>query len=379
MITKVLFIFGTRPEAIKMAPLILELRSRPAHFDVEVCVTGQHREMLDQVTSFFGIEPEYDLDIMTSGQSLFDITAGVITGLEGVLKRSRPDLIFVQGDTTTAFVGSLAGYYQRVDVAHLEAGLRSGDKHSPYPEEMNRQLAGRLADLHFAPTETAAQNLQREGLKANIWQVGNTVIDALFSGLELIKARGDEAFLQTFSFLNPARKTVLVTGHRRESFGKPFEDICHALLDVVQRFDDVEVVYPVHLNPNVREPVNRILRNSDRIHLIEPLSYPELIWLMDRCHLVLTDSGGIQEEAPSLGKPVLVMREVTERVEGVAAGTALLVGRDRDKIIELVSLLLTDEDVYRRMSRAVNPYGDGKTSMRIADILVERRRAPKRP
>ncbi len=373
MVAKVLFIFGTRPEAIKMAPLIIELQKHGDNFCVEVCVTAQHREMLDQVTSFFGIKPDYDLDIMTSGQSLFDITAAAISGLEDVLKQSAPDLIFVQGDTTTAFVGALAGYYQKVKVAHLEAGLRSGDKHSPYPEEINRALVGRLADYHFPPTELAAKNLEREGVRENVWEVGNTVIDALFTGLDIIKERGEEEFLELFGQLDPARKTILVTGHRRESFGKPFEDICHALLDIVQQFNDVEIVYPVHLNPNVREPVDRILSGSERIHLIEPLTYPELIWLMNRCHLVLTDSGGIQEEAPSLGKPVLVMREVTERMEGVAAGTATLVGRDRVKIVQTISRLLTDDDLYRKMSRAQNPYGDGKSSQEIAGILMEQR------
>lgn len=368
---KILFVFGTRPEAIKMSPLVKEFQKNPDRFDVSVCVTAQHRQMLDQVLDFFRIKPDYDLDIMKPGQSLFDVTIMSLKGLQKVLEELKPDLIFVQGDTTTVLTGSLAGYYTKTEVAHLEAGLRSGDKLSPFPEEGNRILTGHLSTFHFAPTDRAVENLQREGITENIWNVGNTVIDALFMGLDIIRERGEAGFHDYFSFVDFTKKIILVTGHRRESFGAPFEHMCEAMKEIAGTHGDVEIVYPVHLNPNVREPVNRILKNEKRIHLIEPLDYPYLIWLMNKSYLVLTDSGGIQEEAPSLGKPVLVMRDVTERTEGIDAGTALLVGTDRKKIVDETNRLLNDSGHYAKMSTAVNPYGDGTTSRQIVAILSE--------
>ena len=367
---KLLFIFGTRPEAIKMAPLIYEFRRRSG-FDVTVCVTGQHRQLLDQVMVFFEIEPDSDLKLMRDNQSLFDLTAGVLTGLAGVLKKTRPDLIFVQGDTTTAFVGALAGFYARLPVAHVEAGLRSGDKLSPYPEEINRILTGHIADYHFAPTERARGNLEGEGVTRNVWVVGNTVIDALLWGRDIVAGRSGDGFARQFAYLDAGKRTILVTGHRRESFGKPFENICQAVKTVAQRYSDVQIVYPVHLNPNVREPVHRILNGTGNVHLVEPLDYPHLIWLMDRSYLVLTDSGGIQEEAPALGKPVLVMRDVTERKEGIEAGTARLVGTETEAIVAETARLLEEEKTYTKMAQAVNPYGDGTASRSIADIVTE--------
>jgi UDP-N-acetylglucosamine 2-epimerase (non-hydrolysing) len=325
--------------------------------------------MLDQVLDFFDIKPNYDLDIMKKDQTLFDVTINSLKGLQEVIDDFDPDLIFIQGDTTTVFTGALAGFYNRTNIAHLEAGLRSNEKYSPFPEEINRILAGHLSTFHFAPTEKAVKNLEKENITDSVWNVGNTVIDALFLGLDIIKQKGDDKYSTFFNFVDFSKKVILVTGHRRESFGKPFENICHALKDIVEMNKDVEVVYPVHLNPNVQEPVNRILHNHQRIHLIEPLAYPYLIWLMNQSYLVLTDSGGIQEEAPSLGKPVLVMRDVTERVEGIEAGTAMLVGTSRDKIVKESNTLLGDSDIYDKVSKAVNPYGDGKTSRRIVDLI----------
>lgn len=363
---KVMLVFGTRPEAIKMAPLVEPLRK---DFDVKVCITAQHREMLDQVMQFFGLKADYDLDIMNPNQSLYELTANLIRGLESVIANFKPDLIFVQGDTTTAFVGALAGFYSKAKVAHLEAGLRSGNRYSPFPEEINRILIGKLADFHFAPTQRAKENLLKEGIGENIWVVGNTVIDALFLGLDIIRSEGEDRYYRYFDFLDFSKKIILVTGHRRESFGEPFRNICFALKEVADNFEDVEIVYPVHLNPNVRKPVYEILRDHPRIHLIDPLSYPYLIWLMSKSYLILTDSGGIQEEAPSLGKPVLVMREVTERIEGIEAGTAKLVGTKKESIVNSVSKLLEDLEEYAKMAQARNPYGDGKSAKRIARIL----------
>ncbi|MEK6795004.1 MAG: UDP-N-acetylglucosamine 2-epimerase (non-hydrolyzing) [Spirochaetota bacterium] len=366
---KILFVFGTRPEAIKMAPLIRAFLAHPDRFETKVCVTAQHREMLDQVLNFFDIRPDFDLDLMKPDQTLFDITAKALAGLARVLDEWLPDHIFVQGDTTTAFVGALAGYYRKVKVCHVEAGLRSGNMYSPFPEEGNRILAGHLSTYHFAPTEQAKVNLAREGITENVHVVQNTVIDALFLGLELIKKQGKGKYAKRFDFLNDTQRVILLTGHRRESFGAPFEDLCNATKDIAERFPDIAIVYPVHLNPNVREPVNRILAGIQNIHLIEPLDYPHLIWLMDRSCLVITDSGGIQEEAPSLGKPVLVMRDVTERMEGVEAGTAKLVGTDRKKIVSECTTLLNDRAAYDRMASSINPYGDGKASERIVAIM----------
>ncbi|MFC1669368.1 non-hydrolyzing UDP-N-acetylglucosamine 2-epimerase [Spirochaetota bacterium] len=373
---KILFIFGTRPETIKMAPLIKEFQKEDA-FDVKICVTAQHREMLDQVMEFFQIKSHYDLNMMKKNQTLFDITINALKGIEEVLNNEQPHVIFVQGDTTTVLTGALAGYYTKTKVAHLEAGLRSHNKLSPYPEEVNRIITGHIADYHFAPTEKAKDNLENENIKANVFVVGNTVIDALQLGLKIIGEKNKEKEITDFFSKNinnftgiiESKKVILVTGHRRESFGKPFEDICEAMLEIVKQNENAHIIYPVHMNPNVREPVNRILNDNDRIHLIEPLSYPYLIWLMEKSYVVLTDSGGIQEEAPALGKPVLVMRDVTERTEGVEAGTAKLVGTDMDKIIQETGKLLNDKSYYNNMAKAVNPYGDGTTSRQIVDIF----------
>lgn len=364
---KLLFIFGTRPEAIKMAPLILNAR-RDSFFDVRVCVTGQHREMLRQVLDFFAIKPDHNLDIMSFNQSLFGLTAGILGALKDVLEGETPDLVLVQGDTSTAMAGALGAFYLGMPVAHIEAGLRSHDMYSPFPEEINRVLVGHIARLHFAPTARAAENLAREGIdQKNIHVVGNTVIDALLLALEKIKSR-DEDFKGAFPWLDEDRRMILVTGHRRESFGEPFRDICLALREIAANHK-LEMVYPVHLNPNVRDPVFDILKYCKNIHLTDPLSYPQLIWLMEKSYLVLTDSGGIQEEAPSLGKPVLVMREVTERVEGIEAGTCKLVGTSKQSIVAETERLLTGRAEYERMSKSANPYGDGNSSERILDII----------
>lgn len=362
-------ILGTRPEAIKFASLIHTLKRFPDDFEVTVCVTAQHMEMLDQVLKFFEIVPDYDLKIMKPDQSLFDLTAESLKAIKAVVEGQSPDLIFVQGDTTTAFVGALAGFYNRVKVAHLEAGLRSGNKFSPYPEEINRKLIGQLADYHFAPTQRALLNLIREGINENLWVVGNTVIDSLFLCLEILKHSDQKVYEDFFKEIDFSKKVILVTGHRRESFGRGFENICNALKLIASNFENVEIVYPVHLNPNVRRVVYAILSGIKNIHLIEPLEYNFLVWLMDKAYLILTDSGGIQEEAPSLGKPVLVMRDVTERMEGIEAGTARLVGTEKIGILNGVSLLLNDNVEYKKMSKAINPYGDGKASERIINIL----------
>ena len=365
---KILFIFGTRPEAIKMAPLIKTFQK--SECDVKVCVTAQHREMLDQVLNFFNIKADYDLNLMKPNQTLFDITTAALKGLKIVLDDCEPDLVFVQGDTTTAFIGALASFYNKVKVVHIEAGLRSFNKYSPFPEEINRSLVARLADYHFAPTEKAKNNLLKEGVKDNVHVVGNTVIDALFMGLDIIKSRNDEyENLLIEKGVDFSKRIVLVTGHRRESFGEPFEDICLALKEISRIFDDVQILYPVHLNPNVKECVYRILGDNKRVCLIEPVDYPTIIFLMSKCYLILTDSGGIQEEAPALGKPVLVMRDVTERVDGNEAGTAKLVGTNKEVIVNEAKELLVDSDVYGDMARASNPYGDGKTCERIVAEL----------
>jgi UDP-N-acetylglucosamine 2-epimerase (non-hydrolysing) len=370
-IIKLLFIFGTRPEAIKMAPLILRAKA-DSSFDVKVCVTGQHREMLYQVLDFFDIRPDYDINAMKPDQSLFDVTADILRGLENVLATEKPDVVLIQGDTTTAFVGALVAFYMKVPVAHVEAGLRSHNKYSPFPEEINRVLVGHIADYHFAPTMRAKENLLKEGIRdAAIFVVGNTVIDALYLTLEIIKNEEDR-FLRYFDYIDIRKRIILVTGHRRESFGEPFKEICVSLKEIAKR-QDVEIVYPVHLNPNVRRPVFNILSGFDNIHLIEPLEYPYLIWLMSKSFLVLTDSGGIQEEAPSLGKPVLVMRDVTERTEGIEAGTAKLIGTSKEAIIRHTQKLLNDKDEYQKMAKAVNPYGDGMSSERILKIMGRRR------
>ncbi len=365
---KVIFIFGTRPEAIKMAPLIKTFQESPST-DVVVCVTGQHKEMLYQVLDFFEIIPDYDLELMQPNQTIYDITSRALLGLKPILDGENPDLIFVQGDTTTAFVGALAGYYNQIKVAHLEAGLRSGNMFSPFPEEGNRILVGHLATWHFAPTSRAVDNLKKEGITKNVFNVGNTVIDALLLGLDILKKRDASKIEQLFTGIDLSKRIILVTGHRRESFGKPFENMVSAIKEIATKYNDVEIIYPVHLNPNVRGIVNQELSNISNIHLIEPLDYPALIWLMEKSYFVLTDSGGIQEEAPTLGKPVLVMRDVTERQEGIEAGTAKLVGTNKEVILKEAYQLLDDNKAYNKMAKAVNPYGDGTTSKQVLEII----------
>ncbi|MCM2563848.1 UDP-N-acetylglucosamine 2-epimerase (non-hydrolyzing) [Lutimaribacter sp. EGI FJ00015] len=367
---KILVVFGTRPEAIKMAPVIRRLRETPG-LEVRVCVTAQHREMLDQVLDLFGISPDYDLDIMQPGQDLTDLTARILVALRDLLQAERFDRLLVHGDTTTTLAAALAGFYGKVSVGHVEAGLRTGDIHAPWPEEMNRALVGRIADRHYAPTETARRNLLAEGIPDTaILVTGNTVIDALHE----IEARFEadpalDAQMQArFAFLDPGRRMVLVTGHRRENFGAGFERICTALRDIAAR-GDVQVVYPVHLNPNVQEPVNRILGTARDVHLVAPQDYLPFVWLMRRAHIVVTDSGGVQEEAPSLGKPVLVMRDTTERPEAVQAGTVRLVGSDAARISDAALTLLQDDAAHAAMARATNPYGDGQAAARIAAAL----------
>lgn len=366
---KILLVFGTRPEGIKLAPVIKEIKRYPEKFILSVCVTGQHRELLDQVLSFFNIEPDFDLHLMKPNQSLFDLTADGLKGLEKVINEYAPNHIVVQGDTTTAFLGALTGFYKQIPISHLEAGLRSGNKHAPYPEEINRILVGHLADYHFAPTETAAKNLFNEGIKDNVWVVGNTVIDALLWGIDIIQQQGEDNYYREFNEIDFSHKLILVTGHRRESFGKPLEQICAALKKIAEIFEQIEIVYPVHLNPQVKKQVYQLLNSQKNIHLLSPVAYPQLIWLMSKSYFVLTDSGGIQEEAPSIGKPVLVMRDVTERIEGIIAGTAKLVGTNYDTIVKEASLLITDQNAYDSMAKRINPYGDGTTSQKIIEII----------
>ncbi|KFI08478.1 non-hydrolyzing UDP-N-acetylglucosamine 2-epimerase [Massilia sp. BSC265] len=372
MTLKILTVFGTRPEAIKMVSVVRELAAA-ADFEVKVCVTAQHRSMLDQVLELFSIKPDFDLDIMTPGQDLSDITAKVLAGMRTVLRDWRPDYVLVHGDTTTTMATSLAAYYERIAVGHVEAGLRTGNIYSPWPEEINRKLTGAIAKVHFAPTEHAKQNLLNEGVPAkNICVTGNTVVDAL---LDVVRRLETDQTLRRemesqFSFLDSKKKLVLVTGHRRENFGTGFENICHALNDISQ-LDNVEVLYPVHLNPNVQEPVQRILKGNPNIHLIDPVGYLPFVYLMNRASILLTDSGGIQEEAPSLGKPVLVMRDTTERPEAVAAGTVRLVGTSVRSIVDGTRTLLTDAAEYSRMSNAANPYGDGTSALQIVNFLRE--------
>jgi UDP-N-acetylglucosamine 2-epimerase len=367
---KVLVIFGTRPEAIKMAPVVLELRKHAPGIVTRVCVTAQHREMLDQVLELFSIEPDSDLGVMRADQSLADVTQEVLIKLEKVIDKERPDWVLVQGDTTTVMAASLAAYYQKVKIGHVEAGLRSRDKFQPFPEEINRRIADLLADLCFAPTESARRNLLDEGVPAGAIRVtGNTVIDALLSIRE--RVRRDPAICgDDLPGLLPGERMILVTGHRRESFGPAFEQICLAIRDLAQQFPDARVVYPVHLNPNVQEPVRRILGGLDRVHLLPPLPYGAFVGLMDRAYLILTDSGGVQEEAPSLGKPVLVMRARTERPEGIEAGNVCLVGTERERIVQQAARLLNDPAHYRSMAAAHNPYGDGQAARRIVEALI---------
>ena len=371
---RILVVFGTRPEAIKMAPLVHELKS-DARFDVKTCVTGQHREMLDQVLALFSIEPEYDLNIMQPGQTLAQVTSRILLGLDEVLEAFKPSVVLVHGDTATTFAASLAAYYKQIPVGHIEAGLRTGNIYSPWPEEGNRKLTACLTNFHFAPTDTSKDNLIKESYSSDsIFITGNTVIDALFMIRDrLVKDTSLSAELDTqFPMLDENKRLILVTGHRRESFGGGFERICEALLTTAKQFPDCQILYPVHLNPNVQEPVNRLLVNVGNIHLIEPQQYLPFIYLMTKAHIILTDSGGIQEEAPSLGKPVLVMRDTTERPEAVEAGTVKLVGTDTQTIVNELVKLLTDTEAYETMSRAHNPYGDGLACKRIATVLAEK-------
>jgi len=368
----VMIVFGTRPEAIKMAPVVECLKKKGA-FDVRVCVTAQHRQMLDQVLELFGIVPEFDLNVMKPGQDLTDITSNVLLGMRGVLREWRPDWVLVHGDTTTTFAAALAAFYEKVSVGHVEAGLRTGNIYSPWPEEMNRRLAGVITSLHFTPTDRSRENLLREGVEPDRIKVtGNTVIDALLA--VVARVRNDEnlqsELAERFSFIDPRKRLILVTGHRRENFGEGFERICRALRRLGER-GDVEILYPVHLNPNVQEPVRRILSGSSSVHLIDPQDYLPFVHLMDRSYLIITDSGGVQEEAPSLGKPVLVMRDTTERPEAVDAGTVRLVGTDEDRIVQEAVTLLDDQAAYEAMARSHNPYGDGQASERIAQALLE--------
>jgi UDP-N-acetylglucosamine 2-epimerase (non-hydrolysing) len=371
---KVLTVFGTRPEAIKMAPLVRALAAHP-DIDSKVCVTAQHRQMLDQVLALFAITPDFDLDIMRPGQNLNTITTDIIGRIAGVFEEFRPDYVLVHGDTSTTFATSLAAFYQRIKIGHVEAGLRTGNLMSPWPEEGNRRLTGVLADVHFAPTTASQDNLLAENVKpSTILVTGNTVIDALIAVQD--KLASSPALYQEqasrFPFLREGSRMVLVTGHRRENFGGGFERICDALAQMARKYPDVDFVYPVHLNPNVQEPVNRLLSGLDNVHLIEPQDYLPFVFLMTRSYLILTDSGGIQEEAPSLGKPVLVMRDTTERPEALAAGTVRLVGTDVERIVGNVTELLEDSAAYETMSFAHNPYGDGKASDRIVQALLER-------
>lgn len=380
---KIMLVFGTRPEGIKMAPLVKAFQKHPDKFTTIVCVTGQHRQMLDQVLSLFEITPDYDLDIMKHGQDLYDVTSKVLIGMRNVLHEATPDIVLVHGDTTTSTAAALASYYQQIPVGHIEAGLRTNNIYSPWPEEMNRQITGRISKFHFAPTQLSRENLIKENINTNqIIVTGNTVIDALYLVLEKIKK--SSALTNTLSEelknagydigrVDSGKKLVLITGHRRENFGEGFISICKALKKLTEKFGNVDFVYPMHLNPNVRKPINEIfgedLTKYKNIFFIEPLEYISFVNLMSHSTLVLTDSGGIQEEAPGLGKPVLVMRDTTERPEALSAGTVKLVGTDYNKIIDEVSTLLTDETYYNKMSKATNPYGDGKACARIIDFL----------
>lgn len=363
---KVMSVFGTRPETIKMAPLVKELESRE-EFESLVCVTAQHRQMLDQVLEAFSITPQYDLNIMQPGQTLSDITARVLKGLEGVIQKEKPDMVLVHGDTTTTFAGALAAYYGQTAVGHVEAGLRTYDKYSPFPEEMNRTLVGDIADLHFSPTKANADNLRREAIMGDIFITGNTAIDAM---QYTVKPNFvfPTALLNELDFQN--HRIIAVTCHRRENYGKPMEDIMHAILEIVETHPDVEVVYPVHLSPVVRECAFPILGGHDRIHLIDPVDVEEMHNLISRCYMVMTDSGGLQEEAPALGKPVLVMRRETERPEAITAGTAKLAGVEKNEIVRLANELLDNPDAYASMAKAVNPYGDGHASERIVQAIL---------
>ncbi|WP_124980832.1 non-hydrolyzing UDP-N-acetylglucosamine 2-epimerase [Nonlabens xiamenensis] len=368
---KVLIVFGTRPEAIKMAPLVKEFNKYSSSFDTRVAVTAQHREMLDQVLDFFDIQPDYDLDLMKPGQNLYGLTADIISGMKNVLEDFNPDFVFVHGDTTTTMAAGIASFYNQSKVCHVEAGLRTHNKWSPFPEEINRQIAGRVADFHFAPTSTSAKNLLQENVPEDrIVITGNTVIDALLNSVERVQSE-PSPIIQSLDQQLGESEVILVTGHRRENHGQGFENICTALKNMATSYPDVQIVYPVHLNPKVQEPVNRILGGLTNVMLIEPLAYQDFIWMMNRSKLIITDSGGVQEEAPSLGKPVLVMRDTTERPEAVEAGTVILVGTDPDQIYNEAVGLLENKERFEKMSALHNPYGDGKACERIVKTIMD--------
>jgi UDP-N-acetylglucosamine 2-epimerase (non-hydrolysing) len=373
---KILIVFGTRPEAIKMAPLVKEFEKHKKDFNVRVCVTAQHRSMLDQVLAIFNIKVHYDLNIMKPNQDLYDITSSVLLKMRDVIKDFKPDIVFVHGDTTTTSATSLSAFYEKIPVAHIEAGLRTGNIYSPWPEEMNRKLTGAITRYHFSPTATSKQNLLKENVpKKNIYVTGNTVIDALFMIVERLKmdkklsSKIEKEIIKKGYDINRKRKLILVTGHRRENFGEGFINICKALKDIALKYKDIDILYPVHLNPNVQKPVYGLLSKIPNIFLIEPIDYLPFVYLMNKSLLIITDSGGIQEEAPSLGKPVLVMRNTTERPEAVTAGTVKLVGTDRKRIVSETSRLIENKSVYQKMSKAHNPYGDGKACKRVLNFL----------
>lgn len=367
---KILLVFGTRPEAIKMAPLVKEFQKHKDKFDTKVCVTAQHREMLDQVLDFFEITPDYDLNLMKPGQNLFTLTADVIVGMKPILEQFKPDFVFVHGDTTTSTATALASFYAAAKICHVEAGLRTHNKLSPFPEEINRQITGRLTDIHFAPTEQAKQNLLNEGVNPeSVFVTGNTVIDALLFAKDKVEDVQDSQIDFLKSIVDKTKDLVLVTGHRRENFGDGFINICKALKQLSLE-QNVQIIYPVHLNPNVQKPVNDILGGIENVKLISPLNYPAFVWLMKQSKIIVTDSGGVQEEAPSLGKPVLVMRDTTERPEAVEAGTVILVGTNTSEIVKQATLLLSDIDLYEKMSKAHNPYGDGSACKKIVKAIL---------
>jgi len=367
----VLFVYGARPEAIKMAPLIRELDSRRTEFDVKVCLTGQHREMLDQMDQFFGLNADFDLDLMEPDQSIHSFISRCLERLQPIIAKSRPSIVILQGDTNTVLAGALSAFYEKVPIAHLEAGLRTGNKYMPFPEEINRRIASHIADYHFAPTKNAVDNLRKEGITENVYLVGNTIVDALYLTLSIINSKGDREYQNFFSFLDFSKKLILITGHRRESFGEGLSNVCSAVKAVAETDKDVQFIYPVHPNPRVRETVYNLLGNINNVFLIEPLDYPNMVWLMSKSYFIITDSGGIQEEAPALRKPLLVTRSETERKEVIDEGVGLLAGTDKKVLTYLIEQLLYDNELYDRMQRPTGIYGDGTAAKKIASILSE--------
>jgi UDP-N-acetylglucosamine 2-epimerase (non-hydrolysing) len=366
---KILFVFGTRPEAIKLAPLIIALRPHSDKMSIKICTTGQQRELLDQVLDFFSIIPDYDLGIMSKDQSLFDISRKALKGLEEKMIEYRPDYCLVQGDTTTACMAALAAFYRKIKIIHLEAGLRSGNKYHPYPEEVNRKMISAMADIHLAPTRRAMQHLKEEKVSGQVFLTGNTVVDALLMTVKLIMTQDEKLYYRNFDYVDFSKKIILVTGHRRESFGEPLENICGAILEIADH-NEVEVIYPVHLNPNVLFPVKKMLGTRPNIHLVSQLSYPHMVWIMSKSHLIISDSGGIQEEAPTFNIPVIVTREVTERQEGIESGMSFLTGSDKSKIVTVAKSLL-DRKKETGLKGSLNPYGDGKAVERIIEIILK--------